>query len=218
MAYTHTRATRGLTSVVLALLGVVAWKISVRAFVGGNLRGADRVITHIARSVNVLPDFEFPNFGGSKDDPTDDPRTRRNADESTSRVVECNMPLGVDFEERGGGNIFVKNVDPSSDAFSQGVRPGAQLVMVSATFGDDMWNARGVGMTQLNTVIASRFGATIKLALEQEDKNILSSFFPALAPKKESAEAEKKKQAELASIFDKEEDKLKGKNMWNPFR
>jgi len=127
------------------------------------------------------------------------------------------MPLGIDFEERDGGDIYIRGVDESSDAWSQGVRPGSQLVMVSATFGDEMWNARKVGMTQFMTVVNSRFGSTMKLALEKEDSNILSSFFDALAPK-EKTEADLKKEKDLASVFDEEERKLDGKSMWNPFR
>ncbi|CAE7153182.1 unnamed protein product [Symbiodinium pilosum] len=133
------------------------------------------------------------------------------------------MPLGVDFEERTGGDIYIKEVDKSSDAWAQGVRPGAQLVMISATFGDEMWNTQGVGMTQFLTVLNSRFGSSMKLALAKEDQNVLSAFLDAFKGKASesqgSPQEEERKQQNLEAIFDEEEEKLQnGGGMWNPFR
>ena len=129
------------------------------------------------------------------------------------------MPLGIDFEERDGGDIYIKSVDKSSDAYAQGVRPGAQLVMISATFGDEMWNTRNVGLTQFFTVLNSRFGSTMKLALEKEDQSVLSAFMDAFAPKESVPELDEKKQADLEAVFDEEEEKLKkSPGLWNPFR
>ena len=35
------------------------------------------------------------------------------------------MPLGIEFEERSGGDIYIKSVEKSSDAYAQGARsPG----------------------------------------------------------------------------------------------
>lgn len=168
--------------------------------------------------VNIFDSFQLPKFGGDALDPEEiGTRAQRMADESTSRVVECNMPLGIQFEERDGGDIYIKSADEDSDAYDQGVRPGAQLVMLSATFGDEMWNAKGVGMTQFTTVVNSRFGSTMKLALEKEDKNLLSGFFAALAPQL-SAEEQKRKIASLEDEFEREEARLENTKLWNPFR
>jgi hypothetical protein len=168
--------------------------------------------------VDIFGGFRLPEIPKQNlNDPDAGTNAAREADEATSRLIEVNMPLGIAFEEKGGGDIYIKEVDEASDAFAQGVRPGAQLVMVSATFGDDMWNARGVGMTQLNTVIKSRFGATIKLALEKENESFLDNFFGAFK-KASDPEAEAKMEAKMTSVFDEEEEKLKDKNMWNPFR
>jgi len=149
-------------------------------------------------------------------------KSQREADESNSRLVEISLPLGIRFEEKDGGDIYVKAVDESSDAYAQGIRPGAQVAMVSATFGDEMWQAEKVGMTQYMNVVNSRFGNTIRLALKNEDKNVLGGFLDQFKPKKPQTEAEKvaeaQKQANMASAFEKEEARLADKNFWNPFR
>mmetsp|Transcript_71038 Transcript_71038/g.186255 ORF Transcript_71038/g.186255 Transcript_71038/m.186255 type:complete len:223 (-) Transcript_71038:198-866(-) len=162
--------------------------------------------------------FELPNFGGEKfDEEEASTRSARVADTANSRLVEVYLPLGINFEERNGGDIYIKDVDPESDAYDQGVRGGAQLVMVSATFGDEMWNAKKVGMTQFMTVLNSRFGSTIQLALEKEDSNFIQSFFASLVPKN-SPKADAAKQASMKSVFQQEEEKLREKNFWSPFR
>ena len=95
--------------------------------------------------------FQFPLctkcFAMQDPDPEEaGTKASRDADDP-SRVVEVTIPLGIDFEERDGGDIYIKSVDKSSDAYAQGIRPGAQLVMISATFGDEMWNTRKASNT-----------------------------------------------------------------------
>jgi hypothetical protein len=172
--------------------------------------------------VNIF-DFNMPSVGGQELIKEEvGTKSQREADESTSRLVECGLPLGIKFEEKDGGDIYIKEVDETSDAYSQGVRPGSQLVMVSATFGDEMWNTKKVGMTQFMTVLGSRFGSTVRLALEKENKQAAGGFWDSFAPKKPQTEAEKKeeaaKKANMAATFEEEEAKLADKNFWNPFR
>lgn len=164
--------------------------------------------------------FDFPFLNNNQDPDPEEAGTKASRDaEDSSRVVEVTMPLGIDFEERDGGDIYIKSVDKSSDAYAQGVRPGAQLVMISATFGDEMWNTRNVGLTQFFTVLNSRFGSTMKLALEKEDQSVLSAFMDAFAPSAPVPEMDEKKQADLEAMFDEEEEKLKkNPGLWNPFR
>uniref|UniRef100_A0A7S1WRY9 PDZ domain-containing protein n=1 Tax=Alexandrium catenella TaxID=2925 RepID=A0A7S1WRY9_ALECA len=216
-AFPRRRSTTAAT-LAAALLAVICCHAVLDAFVGLH-PSATRAPTKVPMRVNIFEGLpKFPSMGGEQDPEEVGTRSAREADESTSRLVEVNMPLGIEFEERSGGDIYCKTVDPASDAFSQGVRPGAQLVMVSATFGDEMWNARGVGMTQLMTVVNSRFGATMKLALEKEDKSFLSSFMEAFAAPKVSSEDAAKKEKKLSSVFEEEEAKLQNKEFWNPFR
>jgi len=159
--------------------------------------------------------FDFPFLNNQDEEPG---RQSSGDAEDASRVVEVSMPLGIDFEERDGGDIYIKAVDKSSDAYAQGVRPGAQLVMISATFGDEMWNTRNVGLTQFFTVLNSRFGSTMKLALEKEDQNVLAAFMDAFAPAAKVEEIDEQKQKDLMAEFDQEEEKLKNSpGLWNPF-
>ena len=153
--------------------------------------------------------FELPNinFGERFDEEESGSRSARVADQRSSRLVECNMPLGIIFEERDGGDIYIKDVDPESDAYDQGVRPGAQLAMISATFGDEMWNAKKVGMTQFMQTLNSRFGSTISLALEKEDKNFISAFFDSLKPKADQKGSTVSKE-DLKAQFKAEEERL----------
>eukprot|EP00933_Yihiella_yeosuensis_P023562 TRINITY_DN18353_c0_g2_i1.p1 TRINITY_DN18353_c0_g2~~TRINITY_DN18353_c0_g2_i1.p1 ORF type:complete len:215 (+),score=42.60 TRINITY_DN18353_c0_g2_i1:118-762(+) len=142
-------------------------------------------------------------------------------DATPPRIVEVELPLGVEFEERDGGDIYVQEVDPSSNAYAQGVRKGAQLVKMSATFGDEMWSTRKVGMMQFQTVLDSRFGNSIRMALTKEDQNILRDLFDKIAKERGSGpdvDEEKAKMDQLEAEFNKGERELDGKNMWNPFR
>lgn len=42
--------------------------------------------------------------------------------------------------------------------------------MCSATFGNDMWSTRGVGLTRVLAAIRVRAGATVKLVFESQTK------------------------------------------------
>ena len=44
--------------------------------------------------------------------------------------------------------------------------------MCSATFGDDMWSTRGVGLTRVLAAIRVRSGATVKLVFESPGRSI----------------------------------------------
>jgi len=222
MAYTMAATSRrSSTGSVLAavLLAAASCQALLTTFVGGlHAAAAPRVPAR----VNIF-DFNLPTVGGSELNPDEvGSKSQREADEKNTRLVEISLPLGIRFEEKNGGDIFVQAVDESSDAYAQGIRPGCQVAMVSATFGDEMWQAEKVGMTQYMNVINSRFGNTIKLALKGEDKNFLGGFLDQFKPKKPLTEAEKqeaaKKQKKMSSVFEEEEAKLADKNFWNPFR
>lgn len=57
--------------------------------------------------------------------------------------------------------------------------------MCSATFGDEMWSTRGVGLSRVMAAIRVRAGATVKLVLESPSK---------YKKKKQTTEAQLKKQ------------------------
>jgi len=208
------------SAVAVVFLAFVGWHAVFVAFVGGSPK---TTASRVPARVNIFGDFNLPSIGGQDVDKEElGTRSARVADEANSRVVECALPLGLKFEEKDGGDIYIKAVDESSDAYFQGIRPGAQVVMVSNTFGDEMLSTKNVRMTQFLQVLQSRFGNTVRLALEKENKQAASNFWEQFAPKKPQTEAEKKQEAQrnanMAATFEEEEAKLADKNFWNPFR
>jgi hypothetical protein len=54
----------------------------------------------------------------------------------------------------------------SSLGFPTQIKEGDLVTMCSATFGNDMWSTRGVGLTRVLAAIRVRSGATVKLVFE----------------------------------------------------
>jgi hypothetical protein len=106
--------------------------------------------------------------------------------------------LGLKFKESWGKAVFIDKIIPNTEAARlerQGlIKEGDEVVMVSATFGDEMWSARGIGKYRLEKSIAVRQGMVISLALENpRDLD---------AQKRDSAAA--RKQAERMTRMQKE--------------
>lgn len=78
--------------------------------------------------------------------------------------------LGLKFRESFGKGVFVDKIVPGTEAArlkAQGkVKEGDEVVMVSATFGNEMWSARGIGKQRLEKTIAVRQGMNVSLVLE----------------------------------------------------
>jgi len=185
--------------------------------VGAGSRAACRS-SLVQRRWSIFHGFDLPGVNAKPLNPDDvGTRSQREVDGS-GRRVECSLPLGVEFEERDGGDIYIKSVEHGTDAWEHGVRPGAHLTMVSATFGDEMWTTRKVGMSQFMTVLNSRFGATISLALEQEDQRVLQTIYAAETHRQHKAKEDRKREASMAGAFEREEAKLQNKGMWNLLR
>jgi C-terminal processing protease CtpA/Prc len=101
-------------------------------------------------------------------------REMRNAG-ADDRVVELRMPIGIELDEDESGNVFVKSIEKNSRAEKSGkVFVGDIVAMVSATFGDDMWSCRGVGLNRVLASIKVRNTKPVRLVLEapneQEEK------------------------------------------------
>ena len=97
-------------------------------------------------------------------------RAKRQADPG-DRIVELRMPLGIELDEDKEGNVFVKKVEPSGRAAKSGkVFEGDYVSMVSATFGDDLWSARGVGLNRVLVSIKSRNTKPVTLVLEAKNE------------------------------------------------
>merc|ERR1712146_53288 len=88
---------------------------------------------------------------------------------------------------------YVKSIEPNGRAAKTGkVFVGDRIAMVSATFGDDMWTCRGVGLNRVLAAIKVRNSKPVKLALEApneaEEKKRRAIAFA------EKSESEKKKE------------------------
>ena len=91
------------------------------------------------------------------------------------------------------------------------VKEGDIVTMCSATFGDDMWSTRGVGLTRVLAAIRVRAGPTVKLVFEspnQYKKKSAASVKQreAMEEAKRSAQAKKDK---LLEELEKDEKQLK---------
>lgn len=93
-------------------------------------------------------------------------RSKRNVADSDRSVV-IQKPLGIVLEEGQDGMVFVAEVDPEGNAADTGeVNEGDILVAVSATFGDEVWSTRGVGLDRVMKSIRIRAGDFVTLVLE----------------------------------------------------
>lgn len=88
---------------------------------------------------------------------------------SSERSVTVRKPLGLILEEGQDGMVFVAEVDAEGNAASvdEGeVNEGDVVVAVSATFGDEIWSTRGVGLDRVMKSIRVRAGDFVTLVLE----------------------------------------------------
>lgn len=93
------------------------------------------------------------------------------------------------------------------------------MTMCSATFGNDMWSTRGVGLTRVLAAIRVRSGNTVKLVLESPDQykqkvSVTSKQRQAMADARKAAQAKKD---ELLQELEKDEERLKTKKFFGLF-
>lgn len=87
------------------------------------------------------------------------------------RAVSIQKPLGLVLEEGQDGMVFVANVDPNGNASRvENVNEGDIVVAVSATFGDEVWSTRGVGLERVMKSIRVRSGDYVTLVLETPEE------------------------------------------------
>lgn len=90
---------------------------------------------------------------------------------SADRAVIIQKPLGLVLEEGQDGMVFVAEMDPGGNAAESGeVNEGDILVAVSATFGEEVWSTRGVGLDRVMKSIRIRSGDFVTLVLESPDQ------------------------------------------------
>merc|ERR1719230_2273484 len=130
------------------------------------------------------------------------------------RVVELRMPLGIELDEDKEGNVYVKSIEKNSRAEkSNMVFVGDYVRMVSATFGDDLWSTRGVGLNRVLVSIKSRNTKPVTLVLEAkneaEEKKRRAVAFKELTEEEKRVKQEKD-DALLAQMAE-DDKKLRGK-------
>jgi len=113
------------------------------------------------------------------------------------------------------GNVFVETVAAKGNAARTGiVREGDIVTMCSATFGDQMWSTRGVGLTRVLAAIRVRAGPTVKLVFESSKETASkakSSTKAAKAAEEARIRAQQKKDQLLKELESDEKRLKKGK-------
>merc|ERR1711907_621151 len=81
--------------------------------------------------------------------------------------------MGMKFRESFSKAVIVDKIIPNTEADKYKkagkLKEGDEIVMVSATFGNEMWSARGIGKMRLEKSIAVRQGMTISFVVESPD-------------------------------------------------
>merc|ERR1719478_884084 len=83
------------------------------------------------------------------------------------------LSLGLKFRESFSKAVIIDKILPGTEADNlkkQGkIKEGDEITMVSATFGDEMWSARGIGKMRLEKSIAVRQGMFIEFVFENSN-------------------------------------------------
>lgn len=127
------------------------------------------------------------------------------------RTVEIKLPLGLELDEDKDGNVFVKSIEPGGRAEKTGkVFVGDIIAMASATFGDEMWSCRGVGLGRVLSTIKVRNTKPVKLVLEapneQEEKKRRAIAFAEVSEQQKVLD--KQKELELLQAMEAEDKSL----------
>uniref|UniRef100_A0A7S2N2W7 PDZ domain-containing protein n=1 Tax=Helicotheca tamesis TaxID=374047 RepID=A0A7S2N2W7_9STRA len=128
------------------------------------------------------------------------------------RVVDLKRPLGLVLNEDDDGNVYVETVAPKGNAARTGlVKEGDIVTMCSATFGEQMWSTRGVGLTRVLAAIRVRAGPTVSLVFESPDetqRRVKTSAKAAAAADEARKRAQDKKD-QLLKELERDEKRLK---------
>ncbi|KAK1736117.1 hypothetical protein QTG54_013253 [Skeletonema marinoi] len=120
--------------------------------------------------------------------------------------------LGLVLDEDDNGNVFVQTVAPRGNAARSGlVKEGDIVTMCSATFGDQMWSCRGVGLTRVLAAIRVRAGPTVSLVFEnRQQKKVKGAEVARQAQAaQEARERAQAKRDQLLTELEQDEIKLK---------
>lgn len=89
------------------------------------------------------------------------------------RYAIVQKPLGIILEEGKDGMVFIAKIDPNGNAAKSNfdIRIGDIVIAVSATFGDEVWSTRGVGLDRVLKSIKIRAGDYVTIVLESPEDN-----------------------------------------------
>ena len=92
---------------------------------------------------------------------------------SEERYAIIQKPLGIVLEEAEDGMVCIAKISPNGNAANSGfdIRIGDIIVAVSATFGDEVWSTRGVGLEMVLKSIKIRSGDFVTIVLESPNQN-----------------------------------------------
>lgn len=119
-------------------------------------------------------------------------------------------------QQRESSFDFTRVFQPYSHLclFVYQVKEGDIVTMCSATFGDEMWSTRGVGLSRVLAAIRVRAGPTVKLVLETpgQYKKKQEMTTKQLQAREEAKKAAQAKKDQLLAELEEDEKKLtKGK-------
>ena len=91
--------------------------------------------------------------------------------------------------------------------------------MCSATFGDEMWSTRGVGLNRVLNAIRVRSGPTVKLVFENptESKRKASVTEKQLKAQEDARQAAQAKRDQLLQELERDEERLNPKRFFGLF-
>merc|ERR1719258_65234 len=119
------------------------------------------------------------------------------------------LTLGLKFRESFGKAVYIDQILPNTEASrlekSGKIQKGDEIVMVSATFGGEMWSAKGIGKMRLEKSIAVRQGMTIDFVVERSGEKDKKAKQKASEAAKKEADKMSRLQAQLARCTVSEE-------------
>jgi C-terminal processing protease CtpA/Prc len=134
--------------------------------------------------------------------------------------VELKRPLGLVLDQDDNGNVFVQTVAPKGNAARAGtIKEGDIVTMCSATFGDQMWSCRGVGLTRVLAAIRVRSGPTVSLVFESPSQRKLKGAEVARQAQaaRDARERAQAKRDELLKELEADEKRIKKGKFWGLF-
>eukprot|EP00183_Erythrolobus_madagascarensis_P000007 CAMPEP_0185848168 /NCGR_PEP_ID=MMETSP1354-20130828/3152_1 /TAXON_ID=708628 /ORGANISM="Erythrolobus madagascarensis, Strain CCMP3276" /LENGTH=238 /DNA_ID=CAMNT_0028548533 /DNA_START=118 /DNA_END=834 /DNA_ORIENTATION=- len=153
-----------------AFVGVASARKSL-----GSLAGGDGAVASCNKTSSVVPRraqrvmspaMQY-NYNIYQDG---DERAKRSLS-TTDRAVTLQKPLGLVLEEGQDGMVFIASIEENGSASKEpNIFVGDIVVAVSATFGDEVWSVRGVGLERVMKSIRVRAGDLVTLVLESSDQ------------------------------------------------